>query len=46
MNRRTWIAGVTVTAILAVSLTACKQERKEQETVQNAARHGSFFPTH
>ena len=34
MNRRTWIAGVTVTAILAVSLTACKQERKEQETGQ------------
>ena len=34
MNRRTWIAGVTVTAILAVSLTACKQEQREQEMRQ------------
>ena len=32
MNRRTWIACVTATAILAVSLTACKKEQKEQET--------------
>ena len=33
-NRRTWIAGVTATAILAASLAACKQERKEQEMGQ------------
>lgn len=32
MNRRTWIAGVTATAILAASLTACKPERQEKET--------------
>lgn len=31
MNRRTWIAGVAATTILAASLTACKNEQKEQE---------------
>lgn len=31
-NRRTWIAGITATTLLAASLTACKQEQKEQET--------------
>lgn len=34
MNRRTWIAGITATTLLAVSLTACKQEQKEQEKGQ------------
>ena len=34
MNRRTWIAGITVTSLLAALLTACKQERKEQEMGQ------------
>lgn len=34
MNRRTWIAGITATTLLAVSLTACKQEQKEQEQGQ------------
>lgn len=34
MNRRTWIAGVTATALLAASLTACKPEQQEQETGQ------------
>ena len=33
-NRRTWIAGITATTLLAASLTACKQEQKEQETGQ------------
>ena len=33
-NRRTWIAGITATTLLAASLTACKQEEKEQETGQ------------
>ena len=33
-NRRTWIAGITATTLLTVSLTACKQEEKEQETGQ------------
>lgn len=34
MNRRTWIAGVTLAILLAASLTACKNEQKEQETGQ------------
>lgn len=34
MNRRTWIAGITATTLLAVSQTACKQEQKEQEKGQ------------
>lgn len=34
MNRRTWIAGVAATAIMATSLTACKKEQKERETGQ------------
>ncbi len=33
-NRQTWIAGITATTLLAASLTACKQEEKEQETGQ------------
>lgn len=33
-NRRTWIAGITATTLLAASLTARKQEQKEQETGQ------------
>lgn len=33
-NRRTWVACITAMAIGAVSLTACKQEQKEQETGQ------------
>ena len=33
-NRRTWIAGITATTLLAASLTACKQDEKEQETGQ------------
>lgn len=33
-NRRTWIAGITATILLAASLTACKQEQKEQEKGQ------------
>lgn len=34
MNRRTWIAGITVTSLLAALLTACKQEQREQEMRQ------------
>ena len=34
MNRQTWIAGVTATTILAVSLTACKPKQKGMETGQ------------
>ncbi|WP_288797008.1 efflux RND transporter periplasmic adaptor subunit [uncultured Alistipes sp.] len=33
-NRRTWIASVTATTLLAASLTACKQRQKEQEKGQ------------
>lgn len=32
MNRRTWIAGITATTLLAASLTACKQEQQGEET--------------
>ena len=28
MNRRTWIAGITATILLAASLAACKQEQQ------------------
>ena len=34
MNRRTWIAGITATTLLAASLTACKQEQQGEETGQ------------
>ena len=34
MNRRTWIAGVTATTLMAASLAACKPEQKRQETGQ------------
>lgn len=34
MNRRTWIAGVTATTLMAASLAACKPEQKGQETGQ------------
>lgn len=34
MNRRTWIAGITVTSLLAALSTACKQEQREQEMRQ------------
>ena len=34
MNRRTWIAGVSATTLLAVSLTACKPKQKGMETGQ------------
>ena len=34
MNRRTWVAGVSATTLLAVSLTACKPEQKRLETGQ------------
>lgn len=34
MNRRTWIAGITVTSLLGALLTACKQEQREQEMRQ------------
>lgn len=34
MNRRTWMAGIAATTLLAVSLTACKLEQKEQEIGQ------------
>lgn len=43
MNRRTWIAGITATTLLAASLAACKQEQQGEET---GHRHGGFFPTH
>ena len=33
-NRRTWIAGVTATTLMAASLAACKPEQKGQETGQ------------
>lgn len=33
-NRRTWIAGITATTLLAASLTACKQEQQGEETGQ------------
>ena len=32
MNRRTWIAGITATTLLAASLAACKQEQQGEET--------------
>lgn len=32
MNRRTWIAGITATILLAASLAACKQEQQGEET--------------
>ena len=34
MNRQTWIAGITATTLLAVSLTACKPKQKGMETGQ------------
>ena len=34
MNRRTWIAGITATILLAASLAACKQEQQGEETGQ------------
>lgn len=34
MNRRTWIAGITATTLLAASLAACKQEQQGEETGQ------------
>lgn len=34
MNKRTWVACITATTLLAASLTACKQEQKEQEKGQ------------
>ena len=34
MNRRTWIAGITSTTLLAASLAACKQEQQGEETGQ------------
>ena len=37
MNRRTWIAGITATILLAASLAACKQEQQGEETGQAPA---------
>ena len=34
MNRRTWIAGIAATTLLAASLAACKQEQQGEETGQ------------
>ena len=34
MKRRTWIAGITATILLAASLAACKQEQQGEETGQ------------
>ena len=34
MNKRTWVACITATTLLAASLAACKQEQKEQEKGQ------------
>ena len=33
-NRRTWIAGIAATTLLAASLAACKQEQQGEETGQ------------
>lgn len=33
-NRRTWIAGIAATTLLAASLAACKQEQQGEKTGQ------------
>ena len=43
MNRRTWIAGITVTSLLAALLTACKQEQREQEMRRKHSASCVFF---
>ena len=43
MNRRTWIAGITVTSLLAALLTPANKNRGTGNET-DIARHGGFFP--
>lgn len=44
MNRRTWIAGITVTSLLGCIIDSLQTRTEGTGNETDIARHGGFFP--